>query len=120
MDQTVRRHLPLHARDYLILLSLTPAERHGYGMIQLVEERTSGTVRLDPANLYRALKRLIKEGLVQEAGRRSAPDARDERRRYYAITELGRLVVAEEAGRQAELLEIARDFNVVAGKEIGA
>jgi DNA-binding PadR family transcriptional regulator len=89
-------------------------------MIQLVEERTSGTVRLDPANLYRALKRLIKEGLVQEAGRRSAPDARDERRRYYAITELGRLVVAEEAGRQAELLEIARDFNVVAGKEIGA
>ena len=120
MDPTTLRHLPLHPRDYLILLTLTPGERHGYGMIQLVEERTSGAVSLDPANLYRAVKRLIKEGLVQEAGRRSAPDARDERRRYYAITELGRLVVAAEAHRQAELLEIAREFDVVAGKELGA
>ena len=120
MDHTVQRHLPLNPRDYLILLSLIPGDRHGYGMIQLVEEKTSGAVTLDPANLYRAVKRLIKDGLVQEAGRRTAPDARDERRRYYAITELGRLVVAEEAHRQAELLEIARDFKVVPGKVIGA
>lgn len=70
-------------------------------------------MRLDPANLYRAVKRLIKQGVVQEAGRRSAPDARDERRRYYAITKLGRLVVAEEACCQAELLKIAREHELL-------
>jgi DNA-binding PadR family transcriptional regulator len=114
MNPSVLRHIPLQPRDYLILLTLARGERHGYGMIQLVEERTSGAVRLDPANLYRALKRLIKQGLVQDAGRRSAPDARDERRRYYAITNLGRRVVAAEASRQAELLELARGLT---GKE---
>lgn len=112
MEPAVQRYLPLQPRDYLILLTLTPGERHGYGMIRMVEERTGGEVRLDPANLYRALKRLIKEGLVEEAGRRPAPDASDERRRYYAITELGRSVVAAEVSRQAELLQIARDYGV--------
>jgi DNA-binding PadR family transcriptional regulator len=114
MEPEVQRHLPLNPRDYLILLTLVPGERHGYGMIQMVEEETAGGVKLDPANLYRALKRLIKVGLVQEAGRRPAPDAQDERRRYYAITETGRRVVAEEAMRQAELLEFARNHDLLA------
>ena len=114
MKPEVQSHLPLNPRDYLILLTLVPGERHGYGMIQMVEEETAGAVRLDPANLYRALKRLIKVGLVQEAGRRPAPDAHDERRRYYAISEIGRQVVAEEATRQAELLEFARNHDLLA------
>ena len=95
-------------RDYLILLSLSQAERHGYGLIKDVAAQTNGDVKLDPANLYRSLKRLIGNGLLAEAERREAPDERDERRRYYTITKLGRLVLGAEAERLDQMAQLAR------------
>lgn len=101
--------LPLSPRDFLVLFSLASSgEQHGYGIVKAVERESDGTVSLDPANLYRALKRLIRDGLVREAERRAAPDAGDERRRYYAITDFGRKVVALEAARLARLADAAR------------
>ena len=81
---------------------------HGYGIIKAVEERSDAGVLLDPANLYRSMKRLMKEGFVMESERRRAPDAGDERRRYYAITKLGRRVVKAEATRLDRLATLAR------------
>lgn len=100
--------IPLNPRDYLILFSLAGADRHGYGIVKDVEALSEGRVRLDPANLYRALKRLLASGLVIEAGSRPARDAGDERRRYYRVTPLGRDVVRLEAARLADLTEAAR------------
>ena len=103
------RQIPLNPRDYLILLCLTGGARHGYGLVKEIEEQSAGRVRVDPANLYRSLKRMIGTGLVAEADDEDIgePDS-GERRRYYRITPFGRDVVRLEAARLAELTELAR------------
>ena len=108
--------LPLNPRDYLILFSLVTGERHGYGIVKEVERESRGKVQLDPANLYRSVKRLIRDGLVVEADRRPAAEVDNERRRYYAITDFGHRVVTLEAARLAELADAARASNLIAGE----
>jgi DNA-binding PadR family transcriptional regulator len=51
------------------------------------------------------MARLLKQGLLERSDRRPAPEADDERRRYYRISRLGRQVLAAEAVRMAELLD---------------
>jgi DNA-binding PadR family transcriptional regulator len=110
---SVDRHLPLQPRDVLILLALAGGEVHGYGILKEVKEETGGGVQLDPANLYRALKRMMKDGLVTESEKLPAPDLGDERRRYYGLTELGALLVAAEAERLRDLADVAVARNLI-------
>ena len=104
--------IPLNPRDYLILFSLESGERHGYGIVKDVERDSGGQVRLDPANLYRAVRRLLRDGLLKEGERREVEDG-EERRRYYAITDLGRSVVRLEAARLASLADAARERRLI-------
>lgn len=106
-DEALAQHLPVTPRDFLILLALARGEAHGYGILKEVEEETGNGVYLDPANLYRSLKRLMKAGLVSESDKRPAADLEDERRKYYALTELGARVVQAEAERLRTLAEVA-------------
>ncbi len=79
-----------------------------------VEERTTGHVKLWPATLYGAIKRMLAAGLIEEAP--AAPprlDTDDQRRKYYRLTNPGRRVLAQETGRLAELVEIARQKDVL-------
>jgi len=101
-------YLPVNPRDYLILFALTTGPRHGYGIVKEVERDSGGTVKLDPANLYRSIKRLIRDGLVADEGQAGAEEGEADRRRYYGITEMGRRVVTLEAARLAELADAAR------------
>jgi DNA-binding PadR family transcriptional regulator len=103
----VSEHVPVNPRDFLILLALAEGEAHGYGILKEVEEETGGGVQLDPANLYRTLKRMMKKGLVTESGKRPAADLDDERRKYYGLTPLGASVVQAEAERLRGLAEVA-------------
>ena len=98
------RHLPLRPVDLQLLLALSATEQHGYALVRAIEEGTNGLVKLDPANLYRVIKRLLADGLVDESERRAAPDLDDERRRYYRLTALGGRVVAAEIGRLQALV----------------
>ncbi len=109
--------LPLNPREYLILFALVEGERHGYGIVKDVMAQTDGQVRMDPANLYRVIKRLIRDGLVVAAGKRPAPESDHERRRYYAITKLGHDVVAAEAARLDQLTQAARARNLIPPRE---
>ena len=99
--------LPLKPQDYQILFVLLDMERHGYGMVKEIERQTGGQIRLEAGNLYRSVRRLIKQGLVVESDRRPAPESDDERRRYYAIAHLGRQVVAAETARMRDLVAAA-------------
>jgi DNA-binding PadR family transcriptional regulator len=105
--------LPMHPRDFLILFALVDGELHGYGLVKAVERESAGQVRMDPANLYRALKRLERNGLVEDAGARVA-DADTERRRYYRLTRYGRSVVAAEAARVRRLARAAEAKRLIA------
>jgi DNA-binding PadR family transcriptional regulator len=88
-----------------ILLALGDGPSHGYAIGKDVEDRSGG--RLDPTTgaLYQALRRLADEGLVAPA---DAPKETDARRKYFALTRLGRKAVAEEARRLDALVRAAR------------
>lgn len=107
--------IPLTPKDYLILFVLESGERHGYGIVKQVEKESGGQVRLDPANLYRSIRRLVRDRLVREADRRPTGDSSDERRRYYAVTDLGRQVLRLEASRLARLADAARARRLIPG-----
>ena len=113
MSAELEQHLPLNPRDYLILLALSQRDRHGYGLIKDVDRFTNGDVRLDPANLYRSLKKLIAAGLLAESDRLPVKEERDERRRYYALTTLGHRVVQAEAVRLEEMANLARSYQIL-------
>ncbi len=108
-----RRLLPLTPASLHVLLALADGERHGYGIMREVEERTGGELRLGPGTLYGSLKRMLGEGLIAEAGERADPQLGDERRRYYGITALGRATAAAEARRLDALVRLARSKRLI-------
>src|SRR5215216_2883455 len=84
----VESMLPLPPATFHILLALVDQDRHGYAIIQDVEARTGGELRLSAGTLYRSIARMVEQGLITEvAKRRTAAD--DTRRRYYRLTPLG-------------------------------
>src|SRR5215471_9998969 len=106
-DREIQKRLPLRPVEFHILLSLAAGERHGYGIIQDIETRGETSVP-DVGTMYRALARLAEAGLIEEASRRAAPDAGDERRNYYRVTSLGMRAARAEARRLGSLVEAAR------------
>ena len=100
--------LPLTPAMFHILLALVDRERHGYHIMQEVDESTEGSVRLGPGTLYGSIKRMLSDGLVEESGERPDPEMDDERRRYYRLTDFGYRVATAEAERLARLVKSAR------------
>ncbi len=88
MSMTDRCH------DILWLLA-NGEEHHGYALMEAVETATGGKVILAPGTLYRAIGRLLDDGLIVQADRRPAPMLEDARRRYYRITARGRALLAQ-------------------------
>jgi DNA-binding PadR family transcriptional regulator len=70
-----------------------------------VEARSSSGVLLDPANLYRVLRRMRALRWIEEA---EDKDDREERRRTHRITRQGRAILAAEVSRLERLLAQAR------------
>lgn len=112
---------PMSPRDYLILLGLAAGPSHGYGLISEIEALSDGATSMDPANLYRAIKRLKRDRLVEDLGRRQVEALEgsdvDERRRYYGLTELGRQAVSAESQRLERLTRVARERRLVPSTE---
>lgn len=100
--------LPLPLASFHILLALADEDRHGYAMLQEVERRTGGELRLSAGTLYRSIQRMLEDGLIVELRERPSPELDDERRRYYRITALGSAVARAEAARLQALLRMAR------------
>ncbi|HEX5970591.1 MAG TPA: PadR family transcriptional regulator [Gemmatimonadaceae bacterium] len=109
------RFLPLPPATFHILIALAKEDRHGYAVMQEVEERTEGALRLSAGTLYRSIQRMLEQGLIRETRKRPAPELDDERRRYYRITPLGEAVARAEARRMAELVRMARAQGLVLG-----
>jgi DNA-binding PadR family transcriptional regulator len=108
--------LPLPPVTFHILLALSDQDRHGYAIIQEVEERTGGELRLSAGTLYRSIHRMLEQGLVVETRERPAPEDDDERRRYYRITKLGIETAKAEARRLEQLLKLARQSGFARGR----
>jgi DNA-binding PadR family transcriptional regulator len=105
-EPPVASFLPLTSVVFEILVSLAGEDRHGYSILTDVRSRTGESLR--PGSLYRALNRLLDEGLIEELDERPDPSVDDERRRYYRLTRLGRRVAQAEAARLDAQIERAK------------
>lgn len=85
------KYLPLSEATYYILVALDEP-LHGYAIMQKVEAISEGTVVIGPGTLYGAFSTLEKQGLI-------AMVKEEARRKYYALTERGREVLAEQLRR---------------------
>lgn len=108
-DEATAAHLPLKPVLFWILLVLVDGASHGYALLKEIEARTEGGIRLEPGNLYRYLKKLLDSGLIEEVDAPGEGSGRDDRRRYYEITVLGRSVVGAEAARMRGLVRAAEE-----------
>ena len=81
----MEKYLPLTESTFYILLALSEP-LHGYGVMQMVEGLSEGTVKIGPGTLYGAFQTLEKESLIIKVGE-------EERRKIFALTEKGREVL---------------------------
>jgi len=105
----VRSHLPLSAQQFHILLSLADGDRHGYGILLEIADRTDGAMRLGTGTLYTAIAGLEDDELIAETPRRGE---RGDRRRYYRLTTSGRRVLRAEVARLESLVKHARQKGI--------
>lgn len=108
--------LPLTPTVFHIMLALADGEKHGYAIMQEVEARTDGSMRLGPGTLYGSIQRMLKDGLIVEVqSRAGAAGQGEERRRYYRLTGFGQQVLQAEAQRLEGLVQMARSKQVLPG-----
>jgi DNA-binding PadR family transcriptional regulator len=97
--------MPLKPLVFEVLLALADEPRHGWTLVREVEDRLGGASIL-PGNFYRTLRRLLADGLIEEAV--AADDDADPRRRYYRLTAGGEQVARNEAKRLQALVSDGR------------
>lgn len=90
-----------------ILLALVDEPRHGWSLVREVEARL-GPEPILPGNFYRTLRRLLADGLIEEAPEPPGQEDSDERRRYFRLTDAGERAARDEARRLSALLSDAR------------
>lgn len=113
---TTKPAAPMTPAVFHILLSLADAERHGYGILREVRERTDDTFRLGPGTLYRSIQRMVETGYIEPCGE----DPDDDRKRFYRLTEAGRRAAAQEARRLLELVRQSEAKKILSGVELAA
>jgi DNA-binding PadR family transcriptional regulator len=105
-NKSARRFGPLSPASLHILLALAREDLHGYGIMLEIARQSGGSYKIGPGTLYDNLKKMITQGLVEEAAARSS--ASDPRRRYYRLKAEGRGVLAQEVKRLESVLREAR------------
>lgn len=102
--------LPLGALDFEVLVSLGRRDLHGYAIAAEIKERSGGALNPGMSSLYLAIRRLVRNGFVADAGRHDG-ESGGPPRRYYRITDRGREVARLEARRlQAQLRAASEVF----------
>jgi len=101
-NNIVDKYLPLSESTYYILLILLEP-LHGYGVMQKVEKITGGQVMIGPGTLYGAFSTLEKEELI-------ALEHVEARRKFYEITEKGKIVLFCQYERLKMMTENSRQL----------
>ncbi|MHB8062709.1 MAG: PadR family transcriptional regulator [Ruminiclostridium sp.] len=81
---------------YYILLSLI-TKRHGYAIMQYIDQLTNGLISIGPATLYTLLKKMNISGLIDQV------DDLKDRKKQYQITNDGFLMLKNEIKRREKM-----------------
>lgn len=94
------KYLPLSEASFYMLAALDQPS-HGYAIMQKVEAMSGGSVTIGPGTMYGAFSTLEKQKLILKV-------AEEDRRKIYALTDLGRDVLAEQVRRLEIMVKGAR------------
>ena len=81
---------------YYILLMLSEPQ-HGYGIMQEVERRTEGRVKIGAGTLYNLLSRFEEENIIVQL-------SEENRRKTYTLTDKGLNILKDEYQRLKQLV----------------
>jgi DNA-binding PadR family transcriptional regulator len=94
--------MQLKSAEFLILAVLCDGELHSNGIQQAVYRKTNGGLVLRSMGLFRSIRTLTNQGLIETVKKPVGHPGRTGQRAHYSITELGREVVQREADARAE------------------
>ncbi len=114
MPANPRDFLPLKDLVFRVLLALSEGERHGWALVQALDERSGGT-RLLPGHLYRTLNGMLDDGLIAESDAPAAVESDSvgrkrgaEPSRFFRLTPFGVAVARAETNRLEALVARSR------------
>ncbi len=87
---------------YYILLTLIEPQ-HGYSIMQEVDRRTEGRVKIGAGTLYNLLSRFEEEKIIVQV-------SEENRRKVYTITDKGLYILKDEYQRLMQLVSDGRDL----------
>ncbi|WP_145543221.1 PadR family transcriptional regulator [Virgibacillus sp. SK37] len=85
---------------FYIMAALTKP-RHGYAIMNLIEETSKGAITIGPASMYTIIKKLLKQEWIY------LYDGSDSRRKTYLLTEKGREVLEEDLKVRKLMFQLA-------------
>ncbi|MGL5257474.1 MAG: PadR family transcriptional regulator [Proteocatella sp.] len=98
---------------FFILLSLY-IPKHGYAIMQFVEEKTGGRLTLGAGSLYGAINSLLEKNWISPYETAESENSlkllKNVRKKEYQITELGKAVAENELERLRELIKISDEI----------
>ena len=108
MRQVVLKHdtadpKPLTEPVFLILTSLAEQPRHGYALLQDIQQISNGRVMLSTGTLYGALRRLLEDGWIE----RFEQEDTSREKQAYRLTSIGREHLQLELDRMRWLTRAA-------------
>jgi len=98
---------PLTEATLFILLSLSPAPKHGYAIMKDVQVLSEGRIIFSTGTLYGAIRRLLEQGWIERVND-PQPNTTSRERKAYALTEQGRRALNTEIGRLKKLVIVAK------------
>lgn len=101
--------LPLHPLEFRVLMAVVEGPSFGTAIVDRIEAEETG-MTLYPANLYRRIRDLLADKLLEEC---QGPEGADPRRTYVQLTKLGGAVARAEAERLHALLVDAERLRLI-------
>ena len=92
---------PMSESYFYILLCLSKGPNHGYGIMQMTEKMSAGSVTIGSGTMYGATSNMIKKGWIKEI---MSTEPGMERRRLYCLTDVGQTAFRDEVERLRRML----------------
>lgn len=105
MDSNIKRiYVPMTESGFYILFCLQQPQ-HGYGISQKVKQMTGGDLIISAGTMYGTLLKMEIDGLITF-------ERKDEKRKLYRITELGREILNIELNRIERLYKNSKGIEI--------
>jgi len=110
---TVSTPKPLKPAHQLILILLAEEPSYGVELLERIEQRSGGAIRMNAGSLYRTIASLVDSGLVLRTEDDAPRAVAGAPRKTYEVTRAGLDALRHEAHRQESLLDAVKALDLL-------